>query len=171
MAIREIKEYPDQVLRRISKPVKEMSPEIKELVDDMLETIHTTPGVGLAAVQVGVLLRIVTIDPSLGEDPSQVLVLINPEIKELEGRVIFEEGCLSVPEFYAEIERSEKIEVRGLDIEGKSLEFTTEGLLARIIQHEVDHLNGKLFIDHLPKVRRDVFKRKWIKERQEVQKE
>jgi len=168
MALREIKVYPDQVLRRVSAPVNEIDGEIIELIDDMIDTIHdpSSPGVGLAAVQVGVLLRVVTVDPSLGEDPTQIMVLINPEIVESEGRAVFEEGCLSVPEFYAEIERPEKIEVKALDSNGNPLSFGANGLLSRIIQHEVDHLNGKLFIDLMPKVKRDVFKRKWAKERQ-----
>ncbi|MBU1626447.1 peptide deformylase [bacterium] len=170
MAIREIKVYPDQVLRRISLRVEEVDDSIRELADDMLETIHNAPGVGLAAVQVGVLLRVITIDPSLGEDPKQVMVLINPEIYEPEGNALFEEGCLSVPEYYSEIERAEKIRVKALDKEGNSLDFEASELLARIIQHEIDHLNGKLFIDRMPKVKKDVFKRKWTKEKQEARK-
>ena len=168
MTVKEIKVYPDQILRKISASVNKIDDNIKELVDDMLETINTAPGVGLAAVQVGVLLRVITIDSSFGEDPSQILVLINPEIDELEGCVLFEEGCLSVPEYYAEIERSERIRVHALDRDGKPFELEADGLIARIIQHEVDHLNGKLFIDHMPKVKKDVFKRKWMKERQEA---
>src|SRR4030042_4296520 len=122
MAIREIRVYPDQILRRLSIPVEKIDDSIKELVDDMLETIHNEPGGGLAAVQVGVLLRVITIDPSLGEDPNQVMVLINPEIYESEGNVVFEEGCLSVPEYYAEIERPEKIRVKAMDREGHTLD-------------------------------------------------
>jgi len=168
MSERSIKVYPDKVLRKISKPVNKIDDTIQELIKDMLDIIHgSTPGVGLAAVQIGVLKRVITIDPSLGEDSSQILVLINPEIVEMEGTEIFEEGCLSVPQYFAEIERPEKIRVKAQDKEGNSIDFKTEGLLARIIQHEVDHLNGKLFIDLMPRVKKDVFKRKWMKERQE----
>ncbi len=172
MAAREIKVYPEQILRKVSNPVNKITSEVRELIDDMLDTIHgDTPGVGLAAVQIGVLKRVITIDPSLGDDEKQVMVLINPELDEFEGNSLFEEGCLSVPEYYAEIERVEKIHVKALDKQGNEQEFSTDGLLARIIQHEMDHLNGKLFIDHMPKVKRDVFKRKWTKEKIEAKKE
>ena len=168
MSVLEIKVYPDKILRKVSEPVKDIDEEVKKLIDDMLETMYSAPGVGLSAVQVGVLKRIISLDPSLGEDLTQVMILLNPEIYEQEGSCIFEEGCLSVPEYFSDIERAERIKVRALDRDGEKVDFEADGLLARVILHEVDHLNGKLFVDHMPKVRKDVFRRKWLKERQEA---
>ena len=164
MAIRRIYETPDPVLRQISKPVETFDAELKTLVADMFETMYEAPGIGLAAVQVGVPIRLLVIDLQEPEDPedpdSQVVrdprVFINPEILwHSDTEVPYTEGCLSVPEQYAEVMRPDKIRAKWRDVEGKTYEEEIDGLLAVCLQHEMDHLNGVLFIDHLSRLKRE----------------
>lgn len=160
MAIREVRTFPDPVLRQTAKPVVNITEEVSNLVHDMVDTMYSAPGVGLAAPQVGVSLRIVIIDRVDLPDEMDYMALINPEITQAEGSWVCEEGCLSLPGETAEVKRAMKITVRALDLSNQTLEIDAEGMIARIIQHEVDHLNGKLFpdrIDLLP--RRRIYRR------------
>jgi peptide deformylase len=158
MALLKILEYPDPRLRTRARPVGAVDDAIRRLVADMLETMYAAPGVGLAATQVDVHLRVIVMDVS--EDRSQPLAFINPEIVEREGSCPGEEGCLSVPGFTESVERSSRIRVRALDPQGKPFEITAEGLLAVCIQHEMDHLEGKLFVDYLSELKRQRIRRK-----------
>ncbi len=176
MAIRRIFETPDAVLREISKPVVTFGDELKTLVDDMFETMYDAPGIGLAAVQVGVPIRLLVIDlqePENPEDPESPAVkdpkvFINPEIVwHSDNEVPYTEGCLSVPEQYAEVMRPDKIRARWQDEDGKTYEEEIGGLLAICLQHEMDHLNGVLFIDHLSRLKRDMVLKKLAKWRKE----
>ena len=178
MAIRRIYETPDPVLRQISKPVDKFDSELKTLVADMFETMYDAPGIGLAAVQVGVPIRLLVIDlqePEDPEDPDSKIVrdprvFINPEVLwHSDTEVPYTEGCLSVPEQYAEVMRPDKIRARWQDEKGKSYEEEIEGLLAVCLQHEMDHLNGVLFIDHLSRLKRDMVLKKLAKWRKEQQ--
>ena len=165
MAKLEILTYPNPVLREVSEPVTDFGPELRRFADDLLETMYDSNGIGLAAVQVGRLHRMLVVDTRPKDEKSgrytyeeqsdlenkmqQPLVLINPEIVKGEGKITFDEGCLSVPSFFETVERFEKIEVKAVDVNGKEYRFTTDGLLAICIQHEMDHLEGTLFIDHI----------------------
>jgi len=178
MAIRRIYETPDAVLRQISKPVETFDDELKTLVADMLETMYDAPGIGLAAVQVGVPIRLLVIDlqePANPEDPESKIVreprvFVNPEILWHSDREVpYTEGCLSVPEQYAEVMRPDKIRAKWQDETGKAYEEEIEGLLAVCLQHEMDHLNGVLFIDHLSRLKRDMVLKKLTKWRKENQ--
>src|SRR6478672_9561194 len=175
MAIRPIFETPDPVLRQISKPVETFDAELKTLVADMLETMYDAPGIGLAAVQVGVPIRLLVIDlqepeEEGGEPVRDPRVFINPEILwHSDEEVPYTEGCLSVPEQYAEVMRPDRIRARWRDVEGKSYEEEIDGLLAVCLQHEMDHLNGVLFIDHLSRLKRDIVLKKLAKWRKEQQ--
>lgn len=161
MAILEIKEYGEPVLREKSLPVKEITPEILNLIRDMAETMYTAPGVGLAAPQVGVSKRIIIID---GEEEG-LIVLINPTMVKSEGEVIEEEGCLSIPGVYSEVKRSSKVTVKALNKSGELIKITKEGLLARALQHEIDHLEGILFVDRIGKVKRQLLLNKLKKQK------
>jgi peptide deformylase len=166
MAVRHIITLPDPLLRKKSAAVERVDAELKALADDMLETMYGAPGVGLAAVQVGVLRRLIVLDTtSKEEEERQPLVLINPEILQLgtETRV-YEEGCLSIPDVRLEIERPATVKVRYLDREGQLQELAADGLLATVIQHEIDHLDGKLIIDFLSRLKRDIIVRKFKKQ-------
>lgn len=159
MAILEILEYPDPRLRNIAKPVDKVTPEISTLIDDMFETMYDAPGIGLAATQVDQHIQLIVMD--LSEDKSEPHVFINPEITILEGEPEkMQEGCLSVPGFYEDVERIEHVLIKALDREGKPIELEATGLLAVCIQHEMDHLNGKLFVDYLSKLKRNRIKKK-----------
>lgn len=159
MAALEILHYPDPRLRNISHAVTAVDERVRKLVDDMLETMYAAPGIGLAAIQVNVLQRVVVIDVS--DDYCQPLVLINPEILLLEGEEIeSEEGCLSVPGIYENVKRPERVHVRALDRNGEIFEIEAQGLLATCIQHEVDHLDGKLFVDYLSRLKRHRIRKK-----------
>lgn len=164
MSIKPLVILPDPVLRLVSKPVERVDAPLLKLADDMLETMYDAPGIGLAAIQVGEPLRLVVLDLAReGEEPDPQL-FINPEI--LDGsdeRSVYEEGCLSIPDYYAEVERPARIRVRHLDREGKEQEVEAEGLLATCLQHEIDHLNGVLFIDHISKLKRDMVVKKFKK--------
>jgi peptide deformylase len=161
----EIITLPDPLLRKASAPVERIDSELLKLADDMLETMYAAPGVGLAAVQVGVPRRLVVLDTSKDEEARSPLVLVNPQIVSLGSEMrLHEEGCLSIPDVRVEIERPSVVTVRYLDREGKPQELTAEGLLATAIQHEVDHLNGKLIIDFLSRLKRDMVVRKFRKQ-------
>jgi peptide deformylase len=169
MAIREIITYPHPVLRQKAEHITVFDQELKTLVEDMAETMYKAPGVGLAANQIGVAKQLVLVDRSTSDDERKYLVLINPEITAGEGSMIDEEGCLSVVECYAKVKRFKKIHVTAQDVEGKPLEFDAEDRFARIIQHEVDHLLGTLFIDHLSSLKRALYKKKLKKILQDQQ--
>ena len=163
MAKLEILHFPDDRLRTIAKPVTEVDDNIRQLVDDMLETMYEAPGIGLAATQVNVHQRVIVIDVSLEKD--QPLCLINPEILAKEGVEQHEEGCLSVPGIYETVERADHIKVRALDRDGNPFELETGELLAVCIQHEIDHLNGKLFVDYLSALKRNRIRKKMEKQK------
>ena len=163
MAILEILEYPDNRLRTIAKPVTEVTDNIRKIIDDMFETMYEAPGIGLAATQVNVHQRIVTIDLSEGKD--EPMVFINPEVTVLEGELeSMQEGCLSVPGFYEDVTRVEHCLVKALDRDGKAFELEARGLLAVCIQHELDHLEGKLMVDYLSPLKRNRIKSKLDKQ-------
>ncbi|MBM6578689.1 peptide deformylase [Microvirga sp. BT689] len=156
MTIRPLVILPDSKLRLVSEPVKDITSEIRRLADDMLETMYDAPGVGLAAIQIGVPVRMVTMDVSKSEEEHQPMVLINPEILwASEEKRVYEEGCLSIPEYYEEVERPDRVRFRYMNLQGESVEQDADGLLATCVQHEIDHLNGVLFIDYLSKLKRD----------------
>ncbi len=164
MAIREIIKIPDKRLRLKSEPVQKIDAGIKKLVDDMFETMYSAPGIGLAAIQLGVAKRVVTMDLSKKEEDHKPQVFINPEIIwASEERAKYEEGCLSIPEYYEEVERPAEVKVKYLDLDGKSHEIKAKGLLATCLQHEIDHTNGVLFIDYLSKLKRDRVVKKFTK--------
>ncbi len=152
MALLNILHYPDPRLREIAAPVDKVDDEVRQLASDMLETMYDAPGIGLAAIQVNVKKRVIVID--ISENQSDPLTLINPEILTAEGEREFQEGCLSVPEAYETVTRADTITVRTLTADGESREFEAEGLLATCIQHEIDHLDGKLFVDYLSNLKR-----------------
>jgi peptide deformylase len=160
-----ILEYPDPRLRTKAEPVREVDDAVRKLVEDMLETMYAARGVGLAASQVDVHRRLIVLDVS--ETRDQPLVLINPEILSAEGRAPGEEGCLSVPGIYDKLERAARIKVRALDRSGTPFELEAEGMLAVCIQHEMDHLEGKLFVDYLSELKRQLIRRRLSKERKQ----
>src|SRR5580693_5300823 len=168
MALREIIVLPDKQLRLVSKPVVKVTAEVRKLADDMFETMYAAPGIGLAAIQVAQPLRLITMDLAKkneeGETTPQPRVFINPEIlSSSEETSVYEEGCLSIPEYYEEVERPARVRVRFTDLDGKLHEEDAEGLYATCIQHEIDHLNGVLFIDYLSKLKRDRVQKKFTK--------
>lgn len=159
MAILNILEYPDPRLRTIAKPVTQVDDQVRILIDDMLETMYDAPGIGLAATQVDQHIRLIVMD--LSEDKSEPLVFINPDIETLtDDTDLYQEGCLSVPGFYEDVQRPQRVKIRALDRNGEPFELIAEGLLAVCIQHECDHLNGKLFVDYLSSLKRDRIKKK-----------
>ena len=164
MAIRDILILPDKRLRQVSKPVAKIDASIKKLVEDMFETMYEAPGIGLAAIQIGEAKRVVTMDLHKKDEPKQPQVFINPEVvAESKEMATHEEGCLSIPEYYEEVERPAAVTVKYLDLDGKKREVEATGLLATCLQHEIDHLNGVLFIDHLSKLKRDRVTKKFAK--------
>ena len=166
MALREIIILPDKQLRLVSRPVEKVTTEIRKLADDMFETMYDAPGIGLAAPQVGVLRRLIVMDPAKDEAPKSPVVMVNPEILERsEVMRVHEEGCLSIPEFTAEIERPAKTRVSYIDPQGKKQEAELEGIWSTLVQHEIDHLNGVLFIDYLSRLKRDMVVRKFTKQK------
>ncbi|WP_088329686.1 peptide deformylase [Lacimicrobium sp. SS2-24] len=162
MAKLEVLRFPDERLRTVAKPVAEVNDTIRTLIDDMFDTMREEKGIGLAATQVNTHLRIVVMDVS--EDQSNPLVFINPEITAKEGSTISEEGCLSVPNNYAKVERAEKVTVSALNADGETFSLDAEGLLAICIQHELDHLRGVLFVDYLSPLKRQRIRKKLEKE-------
>jgi len=163
MSLLNILHFPDPLLRQKAVPVARVDDETRRIIDDMFETMYQAPGIGLAAVQVNILQRIVVIDVS--EEKDQPLCLINPELLAAEGTEKTEEGCLSVPGIYEPVERAERIRVRALNREGQPFELEADGLLAVCIQHEIDHLDGKLFVDHLSALKRNRIRKKLEKQR------
>ena len=164
MALRDIIKLPDKRLRLVSDPVKTVDAEVRALVDDMFETMYDAPGVGLAAIQLGVPKRIVTVDTAKKDDPKAPQVFINPAVVWTSDETgIYEEGCLSIPEYYEEVERPAQVKVKYTDLEGKAHEVEADGLLATVLQHEIDHINGILFIDHISKLKRDRVIKKFTK--------
>src|SRR5689334_13285144 len=164
MAVRDILILPDKRLRLVFKPVARIDAATRALVEDMFETMYDAPGIGLAAIQVGEPRRIVTMDLAKKDDPKEPRVFINPELTwQSEEKHTREEGCLSIPEFYEEVERPAQVKIRYLDLDGKQHEIEADGLLATCIQHEIDHLNGVLFIDHISKLKRDRVIKKFTK--------
>ena len=168
MALREIIILPDKQLRLVSKPIEKVTTEIRKLADDMFETMYDAPGIGLAAIQVAQPLRLITMDLAKrdedGESQPRPRVFINPEIlSSSEEFSVYEEGCLSIPEYYEEVERPAQVKIRHLGLDGATHEIEASGLLATCLQHEIDHLNGVLFIDHLSKLKRDMVMKKFKK--------
>jgi peptide deformylase len=158
--LRPILTYGHPILRQVTKPVQNLNGDLHQLIQDMVETMYAAPGVGLAANQVGSLHRVFVANPSEDHDPGKLLVLINPELVESQDELVSEEGCLSIPEFRDEVRRSRRVLVRGLDRNGRPVQVEGEDLLARIFQHEIDHLNGVLFVDRLSPAKRDILLRK-----------
>lgn len=163
MAILDIRTYPDPVLTQKAAPVEQIDATIRKLLDDMAETMYAAPGVGLAAPQVGVSLRVIVVDASPRVEGSQLIKLVNPVITFAEGSSVCEEGCLSVPGVSENVTRAAKVVVEGYDEQGKPVKIETDTFLATVLQHEIDHLDGILFIDHLGRLKRDLIKRKMRK--------
>jgi peptide deformylase len=164
MTVREIIKLPDKRLRLVSEPVKRIDASLRKLVEDMFETLYAAPGIGLAGIQVGVAKRVIIMDLSKKDDTRKPEVFINPEITwASEEKSSYEEGCLSIPEYYEEVERPAVVKVKYLNLDGKAREVEASGLLATCLQHEIDHLNGILFIDHISKLKRDRVTKKFAK--------
>ncbi|MCF8478363.1 MAG: peptide deformylase [Pseudolabrys sp.] len=164
MAIRDILIIPDKKLRLVSEPVKSFDSPLRALVDDMFATMYDAPGIGLAAIQIGEPLRLITLDLAKKDDPPEPYVFINPEIVwSSDETSSYEEGCLSIPEYYEEVERPASVKVKYRDLDGNEQEMAAEGLLATCIQHEIDHINGVLFIDHISKLKRAMVMKKFTK--------
>jgi peptide deformylase len=164
MALRKINTLPSRKLRQKSEPIGKLTDDIRGLVDDMFETMYDAPGIGLAAIQVGVAKRIVTMDLAKKEGETEPRVFVNPEIVwSSDDKSTYEEGCLSIPDVHEDVERPARVKVKFLDLDGKQHEEEAEGLFATCIQHEIDHLNGVLFIDHISKLKRDRIIKKFSK--------
>jgi peptide deformylase len=164
MALRDIVKLPDKRLRMVSKPIGKIDEDIGRLIEDMFETMYEAPGIGLAAIQVGVPKRVITMDLAKKDEPKNPQVFINPEVLwTSEERATYEEGCLSIPEYYEEVERPARVKVAFTDRDGQKRELEADGLFATCLQHEIDHLNGVLFIDHISKLKRDRVIKKFAK--------
>ncbi len=164
MPVLDIKTFPDPVLNRACRQVREVTQEVRELARDMAETMYQAPGVGLAAPQVGHDLRLVVVDCSEPEEGQNPIVLINPRIVEAEGATVFEEGCLSVPEYTCDVERYERVVVEAMDLDGEPITIEGEGLMAICLQHELDHLEGRLFLDRISPLKRSMYKKRRLKQ-------
>lgn len=165
MTKREIIIIPDPVLREVCDPITKVNDDIRALADDMLETMYAAPGIGLAASQIGILQRLFVLDVAKEDAPKEPMVFINPKIvQSSEEMSVYQEGCLSIPEYYEDVERPARVTVQFLNREGSEQEMEADGLLATCIQHELDHLNGKLFIDYLSKLKRDRVMKKFTKQ-------
>jgi len=166
MALRPVLQFPDLRLKRVSQPVERITDELRALAADMLEVMYDEPGIGLAAPQLGEPVRLIVMDTDWTEEGAerQPLVMLNPEIIEREGTLVWTEGCLSVPDFTAEVERAARVTVRGIDLEGRELRIDAEELKAVCFQHEIDHLDGILFIDRISRLKRSLY----VKKRQKV---
>ena len=171
MSIRNIIIEPDPILRKKSTTLETVDDSIRKILDDMLQTMYNAPGIGLAAVQIGILKRLIVIDVSKKEEEKKPLFLINPEITyQSKETSIYEEGCLSLPGYFAEIERPAKCKINYIDYHGKKAELEAEGLLSTCVQHEIDHLNGILFLDYLSKLKKDMIIKKLVKQKKELDK-
>ena len=171
MSRRNIVIEPDPILRKKSDILEKVDDELRILLDDMLETMYSAPGIGLAAVQIGILKRLIVIDISKDKEKKNPIFLINPEIiSKSKNTSIYEEGCLSLPGHFAEIERPEECQIKYIDYDGKKKEMKANGLLSTCIQHEIDHLNGILFIDYLSKLKKDMIVKKLVKQKKELNK-
>ncbi len=155
-----ILKYGAPALRNLSKPVDSFTPDLLEIARNMIDTMYSSPGIGLAAPQVGINIRLLTIDLSVGEDDTKKIILCNPEIVSAEGEQKSEEGCLSIPDFSDSVSRPLRMVVRGIDLHGEEVRYEAEGLLAKCLSHELDHLNGVLFIDHLSPLKRSLIRNK-----------
>lgn len=165
MALRPIIILPDAKLRLVSDTVAKVTPDLRQLLDDMFDTMYEAPGIGLAAIQVGIPQRVITVDVAKQDEPREPLALINPQVLwTSEETSSYEEGCLSIPDYYEVVERPARVRVRFLDREGAEKEMEAEGILATCLQHEIDHLDGKLFIDHISKLKRDRVIKKFQKQ-------
>ena len=162
MALREVLQFPDKRLREVSKPIVEVTDEIRELAQDMLDVMYDEPGIGLAAPQVGETVRLIVVDTEWTEEDAErnPLVLVNPEIHEPEGKITWTEGCLSVPDFQADVERAERVRLTAQDLDGNAVDIAAEGLQAVCFQHEIDHLDGVLFIDRISRLKRNLYVQK-----------
>ena len=164
MAIRSIITLPDPKLRLVSQKLERVDDELRKMMDDMADTMYEAPGIGLAAIQLAEPVRLIVVDPAKPDDPKTPLHLVNPEVLwRSDERTVYEEGCLSIPEYYEDVERPAKVRVKYVDREGKEQEMLAEGLLAVVLQHEIDHLDGVLFIDYLSKLKRDRVIKKFTK--------
>ena len=164
MSLRHIITLNDPKLRLVSKPIERVDDPLTRLIDDMIETMHAAPGIGLAAIQIAEPIRLLVVDVSGKDLPPDPQVFVNPEILwRSDERNVYEEGCLSIPEYYADVDRPASVRVRALDRDGKEREVLAEGLLATVLQHEIDHLDGLLFIDHISKLKRDRVVKKFQK--------
>ncbi len=169
MSKKKILTVPDPILRQISNPISEVNSEIKNLMDDMLETMYEAPGIGLAAVQIGILKRVIVVDVSKDAKKKEPLFIANPEIlSQSKDLISYEEGCLSIPNQFAEVQRPSMCKIKYLNYNGETKELNAEGLLATCIQHEIDHLNGVLFIDYLSKLKKDLMLKKAKKQKKEI---
>ena len=162
MALLDVLQFPDPRLRRRSEPIEKVTDELRQLAADMLETMYDEPGIGLAAPQVGMPVRLVVVDTDWTDEDAEraPLVLVNPEIVEREGKIVWNEGCLSVPDYNADVERAERVVLRATDLDGNPIEEEAHGLRAVCFQHELDHLDGFLFIDRISRLKRDLYVQK-----------
>ena len=171
MPILEIIKYGNPVLLQLAKPIKTIDQEILELAQNMVLTMHAAPGIGLAAPQVSVSKRLITLDLSIGEKPQELIILANPEFLETEGEEISEEGCLSVPGIQEKVKRPARVRVKGIDLKGEEIIIEATGVLARVFCHEIDHINGKLFIENLSPLKKALVKKKLKKEQDSIAQE
>jgi peptide deformylase len=170
MALRPIITLPDPKLRLVSRKLERVDGELRRLMDDMAETMYDAPGIGLAAIQLGEPIRLVVVDPAKQDEPRNPMFLVNPEVVwSSDDRSVYEEGCLSIPEYYEEVERPAKVKVKYLDLDAKAHETEAKGLLATCLQHEIDHINGVLFIDHLSRLKRSLIIKKFTKAAKKVE--
>jgi peptide deformylase len=169
MALLEIRKYPEKILKQKAASIESIDAHTQNLIDDMIETMRAARGVGLAANQIGVLKRLCVIDTSTGEEKCPLIILVNPLIIEKEGAVESDEGCLSIPGYTTSVKRAESVYVRGLNREGRTVEIEGTGLLARALQHEIDHLDGLLIIDRMSPIKKEFFKRRYKKFLQEIE--
>ncbi len=160
MPIRKIVTFGHPVLHRKAQPIQEIDQEVSDLARDMILTMHAAPGIGLAGPQVGVGRRLITVDLSVGEKPEELIVLVNPEFLETDGEAVSEEGCLSVPGVHENVRRPARVVLKGTDLQGKERVIEATGILARVFCHELDHLNGRLFIEHLSALKKTLIKKK-----------
>jgi len=165
MPVRKIVTYGHPVLEKVAEPVSEIDDKILDLARDMVLTMHAAPGIGLAAPQVNASRRVITVDLSVGENPADLIILVNPEFIETEGEGVSEEGCLSVPGIHENVKRPARVRLRGLDLKGKERVIEATGQLARVFCHEIDHINGRLFIERLSPLKKALVKKKLKKER------